>query len=94
MCLGAASSGTTSGQILNDPTTARPRRRIQTAVIVQTGRGLAQTLGQQAQPYSGYYVARNLRHAAMFIAHDRARRAGRPRFFAGVRLGLRAIQSV
>ena len=65
-----------------------------TTVLVHTGRGLVQTLGRNAQPYSGYYVARNLRHAAQFIAHDHARRTGRSHFLSTLRLSLRAVQLV
>ena len=65
-----------------------------TTVVVRTGRGLAQILCQQAQPYSGYYVARDLLHAARFIAHDRARKAGRPGLFSALRLALRDVQLV
>jgi D-glycero-D-manno-heptose 1,7-bisphosphate phosphatase len=65
-----------------------------TTVVVRTGRGLAQILSPQAQPYSGYYVARDLLHAAHFIAHDRARRAGHPHFFSTLRLALHDVQLV
>ena len=65
-----------------------------TTVVVRTGRGLAQILCQQAQPYSGYYVARDLLHAARFIAHDRARISGRPGLFSALRLALHDVQLV
>ena len=64
-----------------------------TTVVVCTGRGLTQTLRPEAQPYSGYYVARDLLHAARFIAEDRKRRAGRsPRLLSAMRLALRNVQ--
>ena len=65
-----------------------------TTVVVRTGRGLAQILCQQAQPYSGYYVARDLLHAARFIAHDRARRAGRSHLVSTLRLALHDVELV
>lgn len=65
-----------------------------TTVVVRTGRGLAQILCPQAQPYSGYYVARDLLHAAQFIAHDQARKTGRPRLFSALRLALHDVQLV
>jgi hypothetical protein len=64
-----------------------------TTVVVCTGRGLTQTLRPEAQPYSGYYVARDLWHAARFIAEDRKRRAGRsPRLLSAMRLALCNVQ--
>jgi D-glycero-D-manno-heptose 1,7-bisphosphate phosphatase len=65
-----------------------------TTVVVRTGRGLAQILCRQAQPYTGYYVARDLLNAAHFIAHDRARRVGRPHLVSTLRLALHDVQLV
>jgi D-glycero-D-manno-heptose 1,7-bisphosphate phosphatase len=64
-----------------------------TTVVVCTGRGRTQMLRPEAQPYSGYYVARDLWHAARFIAEDRKRRAGRsPRLLSAMRLALCNVQ--
>jgi D-glycero-D-manno-heptose 1,7-bisphosphate phosphatase len=65
-----------------------------TTVLVRSGRGLTQLLRQQAQAYSGYYVARDLSHAARFIAHDRARRIGRPSLVSTMRLAVNSVQFV
>ncbi len=65
-----------------------------TTVLVRSGRGLTQLLREQARAYSGYYVARDLPHAARFIAHDRARGAGRPSLISRLRLAVNNVQSV
>ena len=65
-----------------------------TTVVVRTGRGRAQTCSQHAQPYTGYYVARNLRHAARFIAYDYARRRGRPCLLSAMRLAVDTVQYI
>jgi D-glycero-D-manno-heptose 1,7-bisphosphate phosphatase len=65
-----------------------------TTVLVQTGRGRVQTLHQHAQGYSGYYVVRNLAHAARFIARDRVRRAGGHRPLASLRWALSDVQQL
>jgi len=65
-----------------------------TTLLVRSGRGLTQLLRQQAQSYSGYYIARDLSHAARFIAHDQARRVGRPSLVSTMRLAFNRVQSV
>ena len=65
-----------------------------TTVLVCTGRGLTQVVHQQAQPYTAYYVARNLKHAAQFIAHDRARRTGHGSLLSTIRLALDNVRLV
>ena len=65
-----------------------------TTVLVRSGRGLTQLLRQQAQTYSGYYVASDLLHAARFIKHDQARCAGRPSLVSTVRLAVNNVQFV
>jgi D-glycero-D-manno-heptose 1,7-bisphosphate phosphatase len=65
-----------------------------TTVVVRTGRGLSQTLREQARSYSGYYVAHNLRDAARCIAHDRAQRMGRDNLFSTMRLALHGVRFV
>ena len=65
-----------------------------TTIVVRTGRGLSQTLREQARSYSGYYVAHNLRDAAQCIAHDRAQRMGRGNRLSTMRLALHGVRFV
>ncbi len=58
------------------------------------GRGLTQLLPWQARSYSGYSIASGLSHAARFIAHDQARRGGRPSLVSTMRLAFNSVQSV
>ncbi len=65
-----------------------------TTVLVRTGRGLAQMFSPHAQPYSGFYVAQNLPHAARFIARELARKQGRQRRFMDLRMGFYDVQFI
>jgi len=65
-----------------------------TTILVQTGRGLTQTLRAQAQTYSGYYVAHDLPHVARFIAHHRALQQGRARALPSLRFMMQGVKSM
>ncbi len=67
-----------------------------TTLLVRTGRGLTQLLQPRAQEYRGYYVARDLAHAAHFITYQEALRAGagRPRLLSDLWLAVRDVQVV
>jgi len=65
-----------------------------TTLLVRTGRGLTQLLQPRAQEYRGYYVARDLAHAAHFITYQEALRAGRPRLLSDLWLAVRDVQAV
>ena len=65
-----------------------------TSILVRTGRGLAQMFSPHAQPYSGFYVAQNLPHAARFIARDLAHKQGRQRRLIDLHLGFYDVQFI
>ena len=65
-----------------------------TTVLVRTGRGLAQMFSPHAQPFSGFYVARDLPRAARFIVRDLAHKQGRERHLFALHPGLRHVQFI